>query len=414
MPSLVALAEAPQTITASPSQRESHPPVILMGGGANALSVARSLGRAGIRVFALNHPHEYVCASRYCSRLSVHGSEDAWAEFLLGSASDSLQGAILLACNDPALELIAKHRAALAERFTLDDSNPQAQLCMLNKLCTYKQAVAAGVATPRFWVVNSRQQIIDKKDEFVYPLLVKPVLSHVFDRRFNKKFFDAQNFTQLLEGFGHVEEAGIEVMLVEKIPGPDDRSCSYYTYLDENSRPLFHFTKRNLRRYPVNMGGACYHVTAWMPEVIEPSLKLFRQVGLRGLAHVEYKRDDRDGRLKLIECNARFTAANCLVAASGFDLAQFVYNRLTGRPQAPLDKFETGLYLWDPRADFHAFLELRRRGELTFRQWLKSLGSPKFLTFFRWHDPWPSVATEFRRLKGYVTRRLSRLFSWLK
>ena len=42
--------------------------------------------------------------------------------------------------------------------------------------------------------------------------------------------------------------------------------------------------------------------------------------------------DLKDGELKLIENNARFTAANGLVTASGFDLAKFVYNRLTGRP----------------------------------------------------------------------------------
>ena len=80
------------------------------------------------------------------------------------------------------------------------------------------------------------------------------------------------------------------------------------------------------------MGTACYHITDWVPEIVEPSLRLFRHVGLRGLANVEYKLDPRDGRHKLIECNARFTASNCLVSASGVNLAAFVYNRLTGRP----------------------------------------------------------------------------------
>ena len=49
-------------------------------------------------------------------------------------------------------------------------------------------------------------------------------------------------------------------------------------------------------------------------------LALFGHAGLRGVANVEFKRDPRDGRLKLIECNARFTAANGLLTASGIDL----------------------------------------------------------------------------------------------
>ena len=62
------------------------------------------------------------------------------------------------------------------------------------------------------------------------------------------------------------------------------------------------------------------------------ALRLFRHVGLRGLANVEFKLDPRDGQYKLIECNARFTAANGLVAKSGIDLGRFVYCRAVGLP----------------------------------------------------------------------------------
>src|SRR5262249_50667742 len=157
-----------------------------------------------------------------------------------------------------------------------------------------------------------------------------------------KKFFIAQNFAEVQQACALAQEAGVEVMLLEMIPGPDDRLCSYYTYLDAAGTPQFHFTKRIIRRFPVNMGDACYHVTDRNPEVAEVALRLFRQAGLRGLANAEFKRDVRDGQLKLIECNARFTAANGLVAASGLDLAAFVYNRLTGRPLPPLAEYKTG------------------------------------------------------------------------
>ena len=176
------------------------------------------------------------------------------------------------------------------------------------------------------------------------------------------------------------------------IPGPDDRLCSYYTYLDEDSRPLFHFTKRIIRRYPALRGTACYHVTDWIPEAVEQANRLFRYSGLRGLANAEFKRDGRDGRLKLIECNARFTAANCLVARSGFDLAAFVYNRLTGRAQAPLERYTLGLRLWDPVRDFQSFLELRRSGDLTFGRWLSSVLHRQTFPYFDRTDPLPSLA----------------------
>jgi len=387
----------------------ANPPVILLGGGANALSVARCLGEQGVKVYAINFPTEYVCYSRHATYLPIaqEGSaERAWANYLLGSDSEWLRGAILLACSDPAIQIVAKHCEELAQKFVLDETNPRAQLCMLNKLCTYRAATAAGVTTPKYWVPHSEQHLHELRDELVYPLLVKPELSHEFQKRFVKKFFIANNFVELVDGYRQVNQAGVDVMLVEMLPGGDDLLCSYYTYLDEQGEPLFHFTKRVIRRFPALYGPGSCHITDWIPELIPISLKLFRHVGLRGLANVEYKLDPRDGQLKLIECNARFTAANCLVADSGFDLAMFVYNRLTGRPQQPLERFRVGKTLWYPFDDFLAFRELQRAGKLTLGRWLSSRGRNPSLPYFRWSDPLPTLATEFRRLKAAVGRRL--------
>ncbi len=392
--------------------KTSRPPVIILGGAANALSVARSLGRQGVRVYTVNEHTAPVRFSRYCRWLPVawHGSdEDSWTRYLTGPDSDHLRGAVLLAASDVGIQIIARHRPALAAKFRLDESNPEAQLAMLNKRSTYERAVAAGVPTPRFWLADSRRRVLALRDELCFPLLVKPHLSHVFGERFaGKKFFVAGSFDELLEAFGTVAEAGIDTMLVEMIPGPDSLLCSYYTYLDADGRPLFDFTKRIIRRFPVGMGNGCYHVTDRNPEVRELALQLFRAAGLRGLANAEFKRDPRDGRLKLIECNARFTAANCLVDASGFDLAGFVYNRLVGRPQPPLVRYTTGKRLWYPVDDFKAFLELRRRNELNLRGWLASVLHPAILPNFRWDDPLPTVVAGLRWLKADAALRLAK------
>ena len=341
------------------------PPVVLLGGEANALSVARSLGRLGVVVYALNKPGACVRFSRYCRWIAVvedeNDEEESWARFLLGPESDYLRGAVLLTCSDAGIQVLARHRAALAARFRLDAAEPDAQLCMLDKLDTYRAARAAGVTTPRFWVAESREQVEVLRDALVFPLILKPHLSHVgSEERFGRKHMLVEDIDQLLSALDATSDAGVDVMLVEWIPGPDDQLCSYYTFIDDAGEHLFHFTKRIIRRYPFGMGAACYHITDWNPALIEPARMLFRQVGLRGLANVEFKRDARDGQFcKLIECNARFTASNCLVAASGFDLAAFVYNRIVGRPQPPLARYTKGTRLWDPARDLASFRELR-------------------------------------------------------
>lgn len=374
------------------------PPVIVVGGGSNALSIARSLGRRGIAVYAINEPDAHICASRFARRIRDAGATShTWKRWLLGAASDEWRGSVILAASDAALEMIAEHREALAAKFILDLSNPPAQLVMLNKLATYRAAVAAGVPTPRFWVVATAEETEPLRSDLVFPLIVKPRLSHLFEERFGQKFFLAHTYDELLAAFRAVQGARIETLLVERIPGPDSKLCSYYTYLDESGEPLLDFTKRIVRRWPVGMGGACYHVTDDVPRVRDLSLRLFRQVGLRGLANAEFKLDERDGELKLIECNARFTAANGLLADCGLDLALLVYNRLTGRDLPPLSGFRTGVRLWYPCEDFKAFRQLRRSGDLTVMRWLLSLCHRQTLPFFRWSDPWPSLVAESRR-----------------
>jgi predicted ATP-grasp superfamily ATP-dependent carboligase len=394
----------------------SLPPVVLIEGSEapNALSVARCLGRRGIRVYALCPAHSPLCYSRYSRWIpegSAGPSPQDWTRYLLGRRSDHLRGAVLLACADVGLEMLINHRHELEAKYRLDISHVPAQRCMLDKLCTYQAARAAGVATPRFWVIHERAEILKLQDELGYPLLVKPLLSHVYRNRFGRKFTTAYQFSQVLEAFEEANRAGIPVMLVEKIPGPDDRLCSYFTYLDETGTALFHFTKRVIRRFPVNIGPACYHITDWIPELCEPALKLFRHVGLRGLANVEFKRDERDGQLKLIECNARITGSNSLVADAGFDLGSFVYNRLVGLPPPRMGPLQSGMRLWFPVEDFHAFRQLRRAEQLTLFGWLRSVAHPTTFPYFRWSDPWPSLVHETLRLGDGLKRRLAALLA---
>ncbi len=406
--------EASPTLEASPkfrafrsrtSDRESLPPVIVFGGNDNAISIVRSLGARSIPVYVLNEQRADVQCSRYARRLSL-GCDlpfpEAATKFLTSSESSFLEGAVLLACSDEALEILAQHHGTLASKFRLDLSNPVAQTMMLDKLATYQAARDAEVPTPRFWQIESLADMHEYRNEFVYPLIVKPKLSHLFQRKFHSKFIVAENFGQLLDAYKVAADEKIDVLLVEKIPGPDSALCSYYTYLDEQGHALFDFTKRIVRRFPTNMGLATYHVTDHVEGVKEPALRLFRQAGLRGLANAEFKYDARDATFKLIECNARFTAANGLIVKAGLDLSSLVYNRLVGLPPPPLVQYRDGLTMWDPLRDFRAYRELSRRGELTLFGWLKSVLRPQLVPAFLWSDPRPGVVRLLRRMSKWV------------
>jgi D-aspartate ligase len=391
----------------------SRPPAIILGGSVNALSIVRSLGKAGIESYAINYPQAEVKYSRFCKWIDIPKRpgtvEETWAAYLLGHESNHLRGAVLLAASDGAIELIAKHRQALSEKFLLDLSDPKAQLCMLNKLCTYQAAQRAGVPTPKFWVTDKREQIEKLKDELIFPLIVRPLFSHQLKAKFNgASYLCVRTFNKLLDAFDATSRAGIKTFLVEMIPGGDDRLCSYYTYVDENGNNLFDYTKRIFRRFPATVGTGVYHVTDYVPNIKELSLRLFREVGLWGIANAEFKLDERDSHLKLIECNARFTAADCLLTSSGLNLSLFVYNRLTGHPQPAPTSFRLGTRLWYPLRDFLAYRQLNKMGLLSFYQWVRSILKPQTFPFFRWDDPLVTIlrplAISIRRIRARLVR----------
>jgi predicted ATP-grasp superfamily ATP-dependent carboligase len=384
----------------------SLPAVLILGGEANALSVARDLARLGVTVHAVGAPDAAVRHSRHCRWIDVPAPggdyESAWSAFLLGPASGFLDGAVVLACSDAGLQVLTRHRAALLRRFRLDASDPVAQLAVLDKLTTYEHALAAGVPTPGFWDIETAEQVDALRDGVAFPVMVKPRLSHLFEARFGRKHVVVDSFDALRAAVRAAHAAGTAVLLMEYVPGGDDKLCSYYTYLDDRSEPLFHFTKRIIRRYPAGMGAACYHVTDWVPEIVPLAGRLFKRVGLRGLANVEFKLDDRDGRYKVIECNARFTASNCLVSASGVNLARFVYSRIVGLPAPAMDGYRRGVRLWEPLRDLAAFAELRRAGRLSLPRWAASVLHRQTFPYFRWSDPMPALARGVKPLRRLV------------
>jgi predicted ATP-grasp superfamily ATP-dependent carboligase len=389
-----------------------RPPAIVAGGAANAVFIGRSLGALGVRVYGLG-VHEAAAASRFVCRLPVpeHGEpEDRWAEFLLGPGGERLRGAVLVAGSDVGITVIARHRPALLERFRLDISEVDVQLSLLDKLSTYRHATAADVPTPRYWCVQDAADLERRRDEYGYPVIVKPLLSHQYQAKLPAwgKFRVAHDWDELRAVYREVTDAGLAVMITEQIPGPDTLLCSYNTYLDESGSPMFDFTKRTLRRFPPGMGLGSHHLSDWNPEVKEVALRLFKHVGLVGMANAEFKRDTRDGRLKLIECNARFTDAAALWGAAGFDMARYVYLAALGEaPELPAS-YRPGQRMVYPFNDLRSLRILRARGELTLGGWLRDMAHPQIWPFFRWDDPGPALVKARSRVGPFVRARLNR------
>jgi D-aspartate ligase len=392
------------------ARRESGPPVVTVGGSANAVSIARSLSRAGVRVYSLGGTSDDpVRFSRHCVAYERFAGEDVQSGWLAW-LEQGPRGAVLFPCDDEAMELVALERSRLLELgYRTIESDPALTIAMLDKERTYELARAVGVRTPEIAPVRSRDELDRARSRIGFPCALKPRHSHLFVRQGLgvAKAFVVEDDVALEEAYELTAAHGLEMLLTEIVPGPDDRYASCFSYLDAQGEPLVVFTKRKLRQFPPRFGTGTYHVTAWDSDVAETALRFFRGVGLRGIANVEFKRDARDEQLTLIECNYRLTAVNELLRRAGLDLALLAYNRALGVSDPPLRSVPDGLYMWYPIEDTRAFLRLRRSGELQLRDWLAGLARRMYLPVFLPTDPLPSL-TNVLRLVQALRRRLRR------
>ena len=373
---------------------DTSTPALLLGGAATALSVARSLGRAGVAVDALGERlvPPSVRWSRYVRtyrEVPPDGAvQEHWSELLRMHRN----GAAVFPCGDEGLQFVARHRSTLVELgFRPVAANDALTLAMLDKDQTYELARAAGIEVPQTRPVHSEADIDAVASTFSFPCALKPVYAHEYSRHFAGKAIVVSSIEQLRSAWQSTTKSGVAMLATEIVPGIDDAYCSYYSWFDENSEALFHFTKRKLRQLPIGFGTGTYHETGWEPDAADIGHRLFKSVGLRGIGNVEFKRDARDGKLKLIECNLRFTAANELVRRAGIDLAALAYRDATNQPMPAVSGFREGLHQWHPFDDTRAFLAYRKQGDLTFPSWVRSIAHPQCFPIFALHDPLPSL-----------------------
>jgi D-aspartate ligase len=385
--------------------------VLILGGAANGVALARNFGRVGITVRAAGGKGCLAQYSRFCTKAyrwaDQNSQQEFWHELLIENPKVELLASFIFALCDDSIEFVEKYKSELSQRYLLEDFNAELRGEMLDKKATLVRARAAGVDTPKFWSVETVADLQAIKGEVTFPAMVKPIHSHVFIPIFGQKLFIIESdWEELVEKLQLAIDKNCKVMVVEMVPGPDSLLSSYYTYINSENRPLFHYTKRVIRRFPMNRGGTSYHESKWLPETAEAGKKFFTAISWRGMGNIEFKRDVRDGKLKVIEVNPRFTDAHRMIVEGGMPIDEMVYRSKTGQLVPTITDYEENVRMWNPLRDFMAFRELRARGELTFVGWLESLRSGrKVLPIFMLRDPVPT----FVRLREEFGRALNRL-----
>jgi predicted ATP-grasp superfamily ATP-dependent carboligase len=158
-------------------------------------------------------------------------------------------------------------------------------------------------------------------------------------------------------------------------------------YVRENSEPVEYFTARKLLQSPDDFGTGCVVQSEDIPELLEPTRRLWKALGYQGIAEVEYKQDQKTGVYKLIEINARHWDQHQLGRASGVNVSWTAYCHLAGRPIEPV-RMATRRVKWIAEDALVLYLlHALRRGQAA--KIYRALAGSRMYAIFAWNDPRP-------------------------
>lgn len=370
------------------------PGVVIVGGAHGTLALARSLGALDVPVHYLTHDSPLPGWSRFVKdTIRWSGPHDAGAMAFLREIAEkyNLKGCLLVPSGDGEVQLVSQHRDELSAlyKIVLPDWSSLQWLC--EKPLLYKRAAELGVSFPRTYALTSA----DEADvlDVTFPVILKPNMGGGDTAISRAKVIRADDRQALKAAFAVASgEIGAgNVVVQELIPGGGESQFSYAA-LWRDGEPVAEFTAQRQRQYPVDFGytSTCVEVVD-NRQAIEAARTILKSAGHSGLVEVEFKRDGRDGSLKLLDVNPRPWSWFGLCSAAGIDLGALLWQVANDMPTGPTFDARQGVSWSYLVRDAIAAFTLNRRGQAGMREYLASLRKIRSWAAFAANDPLPGL-----------------------
>lgn len=253
----------------------------------------------------------------------------------------------------------------------------------LSKNAMLEIAAQAGIALPRTLIPRDERDLPEIAREFGLPIVVKGDTGES-----GETVRIVQNPGELAANYREVcareSRADARPALQEFVPGTAYSVGGLY----HHGRALRVIVHRKLVRYPHPYGGRTVRgITEDCPEVCREAFRIFEALEYTGLGHVEFIRDERDGRFKFLEVNPRLWGTIGVARQAGVDLFSPYRDLVAGIAVEPDLRFRSGIV-------FHRMLRevrLMREHPQRLFGFIRDSLDPRVRSDFMWTDPGPHL-----------------------
>lgn len=338
----------------------------MLGLSPTGLYVATELGRCGTPLLGVDREFASAGVSRYFRR-----SGGVWYESdpvrllqrLLDYAHARDSKPVLIPTSDYYIEFIVQNFSRLQPAFSVADCYAGAAATLMDKRKFHALCTRHGIATPGVWELAD---VVDSSrwEEIPFPCILKPALIHLAKPYMGgTKVLIVASRDELLALSKRLPREAGSWLVQEIIPGEESRITLLAGYASDSHRAADTFTARKLRQYPPGFGSASQVISETCEETKDIGQKFIQAIGFRGLYGAEFKRDPRDGKLKIIEINPRPTLWFYLSHAGGKRLVQSAYCDLARLPLPAVNEQRDGVLWQYAFKDFTSAIFYRFRGK---------------------------------------------------
>ena len=312
---------------------------------------------------------------------------------------------VLFSDDDRALLLISQNRERLQQyyRFILPDNSTVEKILDKRKFCHL--CTEEDLPSPLSFDISSKQELDNVINKIPFPCIVKPAhkedwWEHDFTEIMGsyKKAYKCKSPEDLKKLYKKLLQINSKVVIQEFVQGGDEHLYSINLFVGEHGDIKGQFIAQKRRIYPITAGTGCYVVIVEDSEMLNMAVEVIQKLNLKGLLNVQFKRDIRNGKPRLMEIHVRNSFWSFLGAAAGVNLAKLYYEYITETENNSTTKGneenlvpKIGTKFFDVEKDIKAFWQYRKAGELTFSDWIKSYQGDYVLGGHLLSDPIPSI-----------------------
>ncbi len=310
---------------------------ILVTDGENrsSLAVTRSLGRKGCTIIAVGRSaNDISFSSKFCHKAYLVPDPLTDGMNYLHAISEIVAKErinVIFPMTEQSVYCLNKSRNILGQNVILACAPPDKMEAVSNKYTLFKTAEKLGVDVPKTNYVADIGDFYKIKNKIkVFPVVVKPAFSKIQDgdKIFSTGVMFAANQAELNHLYESQPVLRYPSLIQEMITGI---GTGLFTLFDQD-RHLVLFSHRRLLEKPPSGGVSVLSESiAVENDMVEASRKLLSNVHWTGIAMVEFKRDVRDGRPKLMEINGRFWGSLQLAISSGVDFPELCLDYYLGK-----------------------------------------------------------------------------------